>query len=354
MARGDRGYVAVMLLPPPRGPLTTGMFSALLGGSALPVDDLLTDVRDADVSGVGAGNDDFHLALWCAYQLHYSGFDGVDDRWEWDPDLLRVRGAMEARFEAELRSRTAEVVQEALHGDGDVGDRLFALTERFEGPSLATHLHRDASREQLLEFMMHRSIYNLGESDPQAFTLPRIGGAAKVALAEILYDEFGAGRPERLHSTLFAAAMRGCGLDAEFGAYVPDVPGTTLAVTNAMNLFALHRVNAGAALGHFGAFEATSSEPSRHLVAAIERLGLPDEVRAYFDEHVEADAVHEQIAFRTICGGLATSDPSQIPELFFGAATCLVTEADAGAALLQAWSCGRSSLSRSARGRRVA
>ena len=320
----------------------------------MPVDGLVAHARAADVSAAGASHDDFHLGLWCAYQLHYSGFEDVDDRWEWEPDLLRVRRVMEDRFEAELKSRTAGLVQEALDGDGDVGDCLFAMTERFQGPSLASYLHREATREQLLEFMVHRSIYNLRESDPQAFTLPRLEGAAKVALAEILYDEFGAGRPERLHSTLFARAMTGCGLAAEFGAYLPDVPSSTLAVTNAMNLFALHRVHAAAALGHFGAFEATSSEPSRHLVGAIDRLGLPNEVRAYFDEHVEADAVHEQIAFRTMCGGLAASDPAHAPALFFGAATCLVTEADAGTALLEAWATGRRSLSRSPQGWRVA
>jgi hypothetical protein len=329
-----------MRLPPPRGPLTASLFPALLGDTALAVDGLAALVRDAGPADLA--DDDFHLALWCVYQLHYSGFEDVDDGWEWEPELLAVRRVMETRFEAELRSRTSSLVNAALDDDGDVGDRLFAMTERFDGPSVAAHLRRDATVEQLLDFMVHRSIYNLRESDPQAFTLPRLGGAAKVALAEILYDEFGAGRPERLHSALFADAMSGCGLDAEFGSYVPDVSGATLAVTNAMNLFALHRTHVAAALGHFGAFEATSSEPSRHLVAAVDRLQLPDAVRAYFAEHVEADAVHEQVMFRTVCGGLAAVRPDLVPDLFFGAATCLVTEAAAGAELMDAWTGGRS------------
>ena len=74
------------------------------------------------------------------------------------------------------------------------------MTERFEGPALAAYLRRDATREEMLELLVQRSIHNLQESDPQAFVLPRVGGPAKVALAELLYDEFGAGRPERLHS----------------------------------------------------------------------------------------------------------------------------------------------------------
>jgi len=115
-------------------------------------------------------------------------------------------------------------------------------------------------------------------------------------------------------------------------------------VTNAMSLFALHRSGAAAAMGHLGAFEATSSEPARRTAAGIERLGLPAVVRGYYDEHVEADAVHEQVALRTICGGLALEDPTVEDDLFFGAAACLVTEADAGSALLRAWRSGHSSL----------
>jgi hypothetical protein len=324
--------------------MTDSLFSALLGLVPLPVDDLVTLAQDSDAAHPGATGDDFHLALWCAYQLHYSGFDDVDDRWEWDPDLLRVRGAMEDRWEAELRTRTADLVREALLADGSVAERLFAMTEAFDGPSVSRHLRRDATREQFTEFLVHRSTYNLQESDPHAFALPRLHGDAKVALAEILYDEFGGGRPDRLHSALFAASMRGCGLDDTFGAYLDAVPGTTLAVTNAMSLLALHRSSVAAAMGHLGAFEATSSEPARHTAAAAERLGLPADVREYYDEHVEADAVHEQVALRTICGGLAAADPAQEREVFFGAAVCLVTEGAAAAELLAAWRAGLSSL----------
>ena len=201
-----------------------------------------------------------HTALWAAYQLHYTGFDDVDDRWEWDPDLLRLRRALEDRF-----------------------------------------------------------------------------------LAELLYDELGAGRPERLHSVV-RPRPGGGGLDDEPGAW-SVVPGVTLAFMNTMNLLSLHRGHAAAALGHFGAYEATSSVPSRLVVAAAERLGFPASVRAYFDEHVEADAVHEQLALRDISGGVAEADPSVVPELFFGAAVCLLTDADVSQHLLSAWGEGRSSLS---------
>ena len=76
-------------------------------------------------------------------------------------------------------------------------------------------------------------------------------------------------------------------------------------------------------MGHLAAFEATSSVPSRKIAAGIERVGLPDAVAAYFHEHVEADAVHEQVAIHDICGHLVADEPSLPDDVLFGAASCL-------------------------------
>ena len=56
-----------------------------------------------------------------------------------------------------------------------------------------------------------------------------------------------------------------------------------------------------ALLGHLAVFEMTSTEPSRRYAAGIRRLGGDDLAARYFDEHVEADAVHEQIAAHAAC-----------------------------------------------------
>jgi hypothetical protein len=33
--------------------------------------------------------------LFCLYELHYGGVDGVDERWEWHPDLIAFRSTLE-------------------------------------------------------------------------------------------------------------------------------------------------------------------------------------------------------------------------------------------------------------------
>lgn len=333
-----------MQLPVARGPLSSGVIEALSRPAVRDVDGLVAQVRNLPEDTDLLTDDDLHLALWMLYELHYRGFDGVDAGLEWDPDLIRVRRELEHLFEAELRRRAEPHVAGVLEADGDLADRLFDLAAAFEGPSVARFVHREATREQFLEFMVHRSVYHLKESDPASWAIPRITGKPKAALVELLYDEYGGGRPERLHATMFGDSLEGCGLDREYGAYLDRVPGCTLANNNAMSLFGLHRRLSGAAMGHLGAFEATSSIPCRKLAGGVRRLGLPEVVAEYFDEHIEADAVHEQLAFRDICGGLVSSGQATAEDVVLGATVCLLMDVVVGEQLLGAWEQGRSSL----------
>jgi hypothetical protein len=104
-----------------------------------------------------------------------------------------------------------------------------------------------------------------------------------------------------------------------------------------MSMFGLHRRLRGAALGHLAAFEATSSLPSRRMAQGLDRLGFPQEMIDYYDEHVEADAVHEQLAVRLICGSLLDAEPALAADVFFGAFTCLDLEDRFAGAMLRGW-----------------
>jgi hypothetical protein len=192
--------------------------------------------------------------------------------------------------------------------------------------------------------LVHRSLYQLHEADPHSWLLPRLHGSPKVALTSIQFDEYGAGEPRRQHARLFADAMGACGLATDFGHYVDAVGAPTLALGNAMSLLCLNRRLRGAGAGHLAALEATSSLPSRKVVGGVDRLGLPVEVRTYYDEHIEADAVHEQVAARDLCEALVEQEPRLRDDVLFGAAVCLVTESAVGTQLLDHWRDGRSSL----------
>lgn len=323
-----------MQLPLPRGPLSHRVVSVLRKDPVEnePVGPLPTSSRESDL----LHDEDFQLGLWMLFELHFRGFDGVDPDLEWDPLVLHARNGLEVRFEEDLRRLTAADVRRARESALSVEDQLAFLVEQ-GGGSLAGFLHRHADRAEFADFLRQRSTYHLKESDPQSFVLPRIDGPAKVALAELQYDEYGAGVPHRLHARMFADALEAIGLDGSYGAYVDEASASTLAVNNAMSMFALRRRLRGAALGHLAAFEATSSIPCRRITAGAERLGLPTATIAYFDEHVEADAAHEQVAIGDVCGNLADDEPSLVDDILFGAACCLRLDEVAGDDLLASW-----------------
>lgn len=286
-------------------------------------------------------DEDLQLALWCCYELHYCGFQEVDNDWEWHPDVISFRKVLERRWLAGLcrLAGGADAVPA-----GKVPAALRELTRRGGGPDLAGYLARHAGREQFAEFAVHRSVYQLKEADPHSFGIPRLQGRAKAALVEIQADEYGGGRAQRMHSELFRATMHWLGLDSTYGHYVPEVPAVTLAVSNLMSLFGLNRRWIGALLGHLAALEMTSTGPNRRYSSAARRLGADVQARRYFDEHVEADAVHEQIAAHDLCGGYAASHPAATADILFGAACCLALDNELAGHLLACWRAGQPSL----------
>ena len=198
-------------------------------------------------------------------------------------------------------------------------------------------MQRSATVTDVVELLRQRSVYHLEEADPTSWTLPRLEAAPKAALMQVLYDEYGVGDPDRLHHALFARGLADAGLDAGYAAHIDVAHLETLEQNNTVSMFGLQRRLRAAAVGHFAAFEATSSVPSRQMAQGLQRLGFPDSLVAYYDEHVEADAVHEQVAARDLCGAVVAEDPALRDDVLFGAWTCLDLESRSAARMLESW-----------------
>jgi hypothetical protein len=205
-------------------------------------------------------------------------------------------------------------------------------------------VERSASLEQVLEFVVHRSAYQLKEADPHSFALPRLWGPPKAAMVTIQADEYGGGRASRMHAQLFADVMDALGLDSRYGAYVDEIPGVTLATVNLMSMLGLHRRWRGAITGHLALFEMTSSLPNGRYARGLRRLGFEGRALAFFDEHVEADAVHENLAAVDLAGGLARQQPELARDILWGARALVDVEARWARHLIAAWDAGESSL----------
>lgn len=342
-----------MNIPEPRGPISAGLISVLAEGPGVNPDGLtaLHEFVARRLSPIDdLIDDDVQVALFCLYELHYGGLDGVDDRWEWHPGLIGIRHLLEEPFEAWLRTEAARITSSVPRPEpGTLGSDataalLFDLAARDGGPSVSRHVAKKATAGQLREFLIHKSLYQLREADPHSWAIPRLTGRAKAALVEIQADEYGGGNPDRMHSAMFARTMRGLGLNDSYGGYVDAVPAITLASVNMMSLFGLNRRLRGAIAGHLAMYEMTSSRPNQLYGNGFRRLGFESDVTGYFDEHVEADAVHEQIAGRDLAGGLVEAEPDLLEDVLFGAAAASCIDARFAAHLMDAWDADRSSL----------
>lgn len=321
-----------MLLPHARGPLTQSLREALRADAPLV---LPAAVASPDI----LFDDDAQLALWICFELHYQGFDHVDDDAEWRPDILDLRRQLETLLLTELRRMVS-----VPPSDEPVADRLRTLVDSDDGPGLSRHLQTTATAAQWREFLAHRAIYQLKEADPHTWAIPRLRGRPKAALVEIQRDEYGDGIESRMHSTLYRQLLTSVGMSDAYDPHIDAVPGITLALSNVMSLFGLRRSLRGALAGHLTAYEMTSSAPCRRYAKGVRRVFGHDADGRFFDVHVTADALHEQVAAHDLCGALATDEPNLAEDILFGAACCLYVDARFAEFVLGQWSADASSL----------
>jgi len=291
------------------------------------------------------GSDDLQLALHLCYGLHYDGFAGVDEAWEWEPSLLTLRRGLEDQF---LGGRLAEEDLPGSVTDDDVDlrgvVRRVRQLLRTDGRSLSAYMLEDGDIDRLREFVVHRSIYQRKEADPHTWAIPRLRGRAKSALVALQSDEYGRGERGATHAELFGRTMTALGLDPAPGAYIDQVPGTTLATDNLVSFFGLHRRWRGALVGHLAAFEMTSVIPMGRYAAAFRRALAGDAGAEFYDVHVEADVRHEQIAVNELIAGLGEDDHRALQDVPFGVAALMAVEGRFSEHLLSSWERGASSL----------
>ncbi|MGW4843736.1 iron-containing redox enzyme family protein [Nocardia brasiliensis] len=317
----------VSVLPAPRGELSAAVIETLARepGSAVPA------LPDLDPYG-----EDFQLALHTCYELHYQGFGAVDSGWEWDPGLLTLRAALEQRYLRALR--------DDVPGGTDLEAELESLLAvPAEETGVSAFLRDEGEPWQLREYFVHRSIYHHKEADPYAWAIPRLRGQAKASLVAVEFDEFGGGRGERVHARLYADLLAGAGLDPRYLHYFDIVPAPMLALVDMMSLFGLHRAWRGALMGHFATVEITSPPGARRMAQALGRWDSDPACALFYHEHVEADAVHEQVMREAITDLLA-QEPELRESVVLGIQVTNLLEDRFGEHVLGAWRQDRTSL----------
>jgi hypothetical protein len=84
--------------------------------------------------------------------------------------------------------------------------------------------------------------------------------------------------------------------------------------------------------------------PNRAYSRGLRRLGSSGAALAFFEEHITADALHEQLAANDLCGRLVSEEPELADDVLFGASCCLHLDALFADHVLNSWQHGDSSL----------
>lgn len=336
-------------LPNPCGELTAALFAYFDGSSGPRGASETTDVKHSTFeclptpSPSGSDmldDDDRQLALYCCYELSYRGFAGVSDELEWNPAVLALR----AQLEAELTYAICADLKQRPPVPHEPREALQHLATTPLGPSLSRYLVGLGTIDQLAEFCIHRSAYQLKEADPHTWALPRLSGAAKAAMVEIQSDEYGGGSVESMHAQLFAQTLDALSLDSRYGVYLDRLPAPTLATVNLVTMFGLHRRWRGALVGHLALFEMSSVGSMQRYAETFDRFNLPVAGRRFFDVHVEVDPRHEDVALNDMVADLLATEPELADDVVFGAAALAAVEARFTQHLLDSWDAGRPSL----------
>ena len=324
-------------LPPPEGPLTEAVTRAIVRPASDHRDRAsLERVTENAAEGVEAPLDnlDLQLALNLCYELHYLSFRGVDPAWEWDPELLALRSRMESIFLGGLDRKTAELPDP---GPGDLPGTLVGMKAPDAIGELAGFVERESDLPQMRELLIHRSAERLRRCDAWLWTLPRLQGRTRTALALIEGDE-----NARLGQ--LGRSLRSVGLDDRVGAYRDLLPPGTLCLINLYSLFCLKRQGRGAASGHVAMAKILSGREDRACGRAMRRLGFGDETTGYCEDSAVSSEAMVEVAVVDLAGRLATEEPMLAGSILFGARAALVAQGRFSEWMLDRWKSGSSSL----------
>ena len=227
--------------------------------------------------------------------------------------MRRVEGDWLESFRARVAPRAAEAPHDA---DGFV--RWFEDLEYAgpgQGDALFPWLAQHATMRQMCWFLTQEVAGEAGFDDLSAITQVRLPQQAKLEIARNYWDEMGRGNPKGMHGPMLEKLSHRLGLD-------PD-PDTTvwqaLALANTMAGLAANRRYAYHSVGALGVIEQTAPSRAGMVAQGLERLGVDNEDRHYFDLHAVLDVKHSAAWNAEAIHPLVAANPALAPAIAEGA-----------------------------------
>jgi hypothetical protein len=305
--------------------LNTPRLATVLGGDPQRQAALLDAAHDLAVRAFGDEEpqalDTAHRTLYIlAAQAGWSPVDAVREN-EHDLTLAAVRLELEQAFETQL-SRVASLPEAPPASVAEMNGWLTDLAlhrDLFGGPSMGTFYRERATLDQLREVVAQRSLFFLKEPDPWTMVIPSLRGKAKAGLIDLILDEYGWGRHDQMHSTVYAGLMGKLGLSSDYDHYFEQTSWQLLAGLNYQAMLARHRRLCRRMYGYIYLVEADSPGSMRNYLAAYARVGIDDpDVLLFYQLHIDADQGHADVALNEVVLPVLQSEPGAASEIARG------------------------------------
>jgi hypothetical protein len=275
--------------------------------------DLGTDVaqrlsRSAFQDGDPQSLEEAHRALYAIY---------ADRIWRPTPtgqtaEILRFRNILEAGFRGQLDRVRESAGIDLTPPPADHGAWFESLAlgpHPLEDGSWGAYLKEEATRDALERIVAQRSLFFLREPDPWIYAVPTIAGVAKAGLIDLLLDEYGWGKLDRMHSSIYANLMDALGLETAIDHYELTTTWQFLATQNHQWMCALDPLLSRRLIGTIYLTEADSPQAMTNYLAAWDRLGIDDpRVIEFYELHVAADENHRDVALSEVAVPIAEAE----------------------------------------------
>jgi hypothetical protein len=227
-------------------------------------------------------------------------------------ELTQVRRILETAFRGQLDRQRAELSVDITQPASDVARWLESIAlgpHPLDDGSWGLYLHEDATLDAMKRVVAQRSLFFLREPDPWVYAIPTLTGSAKAGLIDLMLDEYGWGKLDRMHSTIYANLIEALDLPTEIDHFEGSASWQYLATLNHQWMCALDPSLSRRLLGTIYLTEADSPQAMNNYLAAYARLGIDDpRVLEFYELHVVADENHREIALLELVAPVAEAE----------------------------------------------
>lgn len=285
--------------------------------------------RSAFIDGDDDALQEAHRALYAIY---------ADRIWRptaagQSAEILRFRKILEAGFRGQLDRVREDAGIELSPPKADIGPWFESLAlgpHPLEDGSWGEYLRTEATRDALERVVSQRSLFFLREPDPWIYAVPSLTGVAKAGLIDLLLDEYGWGKLDRMHSSIYANLMEALGLETAIDHYELTTTWQFLATLNHQWMCALDPLLSRRLVGTIYLTEADSPQAMTNYLAAWDRLGIDDpRILEFYELHVAADENHRDVALSEVAVPIAEAEGEQAArDIAFGIFDARTLEAE--------------------------